>query len=115
MAFTQAELRAGWGDALIPSFDLVVFLWVPQEIRLARLKERERERYGEKAIAPGDPLHDESNSFLAWAAAYDDGGLEIRSRQLHEEWSGCGESHALFCVGAEPNEAQLAEITKTLS
>jgi hypothetical protein len=33
---------AGWGDALIPSFDLVVFLHVPTVVRLARLQRSER-------------------------------------------------------------------------
>jgi hypothetical protein len=26
--------------------------------------------------------------FLAWAASYDDGGLDIRSRQRHDQWLG---------------------------
>src|SRR5215213_1724949 len=34
---------AGWGDSLIPSFDLVVFLTMPTEVRLERLRRRERE------------------------------------------------------------------------
>lgn len=28
----------GWGDALVPTFNLVVFLYVPAEVRLARLR-----------------------------------------------------------------------------
>jgi len=105
----------GWGDMFIPLFDLVVFLWVPREIRLSRLRERERERYGDEAIALGGPLYDETNRFLAWAAAYDDGGLEIRSRQLHEEWLRRIPCPVLRLMGAEPTGAQLAEITKALS
>src|SRR5262245_2991835 len=31
----------GWGDPLISEFDLVVFLIVPTEVRLARLRARE--------------------------------------------------------------------------
>jgi hypothetical protein len=27
----------GWGDGVIPLFELVVFLWVPQEVRMVRL------------------------------------------------------------------------------
>jgi adenylate kinase family enzyme len=27
----------GWGDVAIPLFELVVFLWVPQDVRMARL------------------------------------------------------------------------------
>jgi hypothetical protein len=68
---------SGWGDAFIPRFTAVVFLWVPTELRLARLRRREeRER-----IPP-----DEREEFLAWAAAYDEAGMEQRSRTLHEAW-----------------------------
>ena len=76
----------GWGDMFIPLFELVVFLWVPSEIRLARLRERERSRYG-AAIAPGGRQHETYEKFMAWAAGYDD-GLDVpeRCRRLHEQW-----------------------------
>jgi adenylate kinase family enzyme len=75
-----------WGDPLIPYFELVVFLSVPQEIRLARLRERERARFGADALAPGGPLHDQQREFLEWAAAYEEGPDTGRSRRRHEEW-----------------------------
>jgi adenylate kinase family enzyme len=30
----------GWGDMFIPQFELVIFLWVPPAVRLARLRAR---------------------------------------------------------------------------
>lgn len=48
---------------------------VPAAVRLERLRRREIERHCAA-----------SEEFLAWAAAYDDGGPEIRSRALHEAW-----------------------------
>jgi adenylate kinase family enzyme len=76
----------GWGDIFIPQFELVVFLWVPPEVRIARLRARERSRHG-AAIDPGAPLHDRYEKFIAWAAGYDE-GLDVpeRCRRLHEEW-----------------------------
>jgi adenylate kinase family enzyme len=76
----------GWGDAFIPLFDLVVFLWVPPEVRLARLAARERQQFGEAALAPGGRMHDIHTRFIAWAAEYDDGDLSMRSRRRHEQW-----------------------------
>jgi adenylate kinase family enzyme len=76
----------GWGDPLIPLFDLVVFLWIPPETRLARLAERERRRYGEEALAPGGRMHKTHRTFMEWAASYDSGDLSMRSRQRHEQW-----------------------------
>ena len=34
----------GWGDPLLPLFDLAVYLSIPQDVRMARLEAREIER-----------------------------------------------------------------------
>lgn len=47
---------SGWGDELIPSFDLVVFVTTPREIRLKRLRAREATHFGADAIAPGGTM-----------------------------------------------------------
>ena len=77
----------GWGDVAIPLFELVVFLWLPPDVRLERLRHREYERYGER-IMPGGDMHETSQAFLDWAASYDTGGVNMRSRRLHEQWLG---------------------------
>jgi adenylate kinase family enzyme len=76
----------GWGDVFIPRFDGVVFLRVTTEVRLARLRERELVRFGEAALSPGGAMHENHREFLDWAAAYDDGGLSMRSLARHREW-----------------------------
>jgi adenylate kinase family enzyme len=43
----------GWGDIYIPLFGLVVFLWIPHDLRMARLAAREVARYGAVPAAPG--------------------------------------------------------------
>ncbi|MFR2746779.1 MAG: hypothetical protein ACLTBB_07805 [Roseburia hominis] len=42
----------GWYDELVSVFDLIVFVYVPTDIRMERLRRREAERYGD-AILPG--------------------------------------------------------------
>lgn len=74
-----------WGNALIPFFDLVVFVYVPQETRIERLKKREYERYGDEVLSGGS-RYDSSNEFLQWAAAYDSGTKNGRSLQKHKLW-----------------------------
>ena len=76
----------GWGDPLIPEFELAIFIRVDLEVRLSRLGAREIERYGSEAVAPGGALHESHLAFLDWAASYDDGGLETRSLAIHEAW-----------------------------
>lgn len=75
----------GWGDELRPLFDMVIFLWLPQEIRLDRLRVREYERYGDD-ILPGRSKYEAYQTFMEWAALYDTAGVEVRSKVLHEEW-----------------------------
>lgn len=84
--WTLSGSLCGWGDVFIPLFELVVFLWAPPEVRLARLRARERARYG-AAIEPGAPLHDRYEKFIRWAASYDE-GLDVpeRCRRLHDDW-----------------------------
>ena len=85
-AWVLSGSLCGWGDVFIPRFELVVFVWLAPEIRLTRLRERERQRYG-AAIAPGGPRHAKFEAFIAWAAGYDETlDAPERSRKLHEPW-----------------------------
>ncbi|WP_051261008.1 AAA family ATPase [Desulfovibrio inopinatus] len=76
----------GWGDFAIPMFDLVVFLWLPPALRMKRLMEREVERYGPNIESSDDPRYEQHKKFLQWAASYDTGGINMRSKERHEEW-----------------------------
>jgi adenylate kinase family enzyme len=100
----------GWGDPLIPEFDLVVFLLVPTEVRLTRLRAREAERYGHEAIAPGGARRAAHLEFLDWAGRYDAGGVEMRSRALHEAWISALPVPVLRLEGVRPVVEQLAQI-----
>ena len=74
-----------WGDALSPLFTLAIFLTLPHDLRLERLKRREQERYGSRIETGGD-MYASSQEFLAWASSYDTAGHETRSLQSHESW-----------------------------
>jgi len=76
----------GWGDFTIPMFVLAVFLWVPMEIRIERLKKRETRESGEQIWESTHPWHKGFIEFLDWAVKYDDAGPEMRSVQEHEPW-----------------------------
>lgn len=76
----------GWGDFAIPMFNCVVYLWLPSDVRMQRLKKREIERYGPDIEKPNHPRHKGHKEFLEWAAAYDSGGLDMRSKSSHEKW-----------------------------
>lgn len=74
-----------WGDAWLSAFDLVVFLYVPAEIRMQRLVDRELERYGDAIYS--DPVRSELfKSFYDWAMQYDNPDFTGRNLQIHEDW-----------------------------
>ena len=102
----------GWGDVFIPLFDRVVFLWIPADLRLARLREREHMRYG-AAIAPGAPQHAAYEAFMAWAAGYDD-GLEPpeRCRRMHEQWLAALPCPVERILDAGPTEAHVETLLR---
>lgn len=75
----------GWGDPLIPYFDLVVRLDIPADVRMARLLAREARAYGARIEAGGD-MAAASADFMEWAAGYDDPAFEGRARVGHMKW-----------------------------
>ncbi|WP_106797151.1 AAA family ATPase [Rhizobium sp. H4] len=74
-----------WGRPLEPLYDLIVFLRIEPELRMARIRAREAARYGDR-IGPGGDMEAKSGEFLAWAASYDTAGPERRSLAAHEQW-----------------------------
>ena len=83
-------------------FDVVVFLLVPTDIRIFRLKQRETQRYGEKAISVGGQLYETHKDFIEWATSYDYGDENMRSRQSHEKWLVRRLADGLFPVRSSP-------------
>jgi adenylate kinase family enzyme len=75
-----------WGGNVFPDFDLVVFLYLPHDIRLYRLKKRELERYGD--IIHTNPTRKEQfDKFISWAVDYDNNsGIANRTLHAHENW-----------------------------
>jgi adenylate kinase family enzyme len=97
----------GWGDVAIPLFELVVFLRVPHDVRMARLHRREHARFGTR-ILPGGDMYEVSQAFLTWAASYDEGGLDMRSRRRHDQWLSTLPCPILCFEGEYTIEEQLA-------
>ncbi|VVO33493.1 AAA family ATPase [Pseudomonas fluorescens] len=75
----------GWGDPITCEFTHAIFVRLDPQIRLQRLLAREFQRYGEQ-IFEGGARYDETQTFLAWAAGYDEGGHGTRSLRRHESW-----------------------------
>jgi adenylate kinase family enzyme len=109
-AWVLSGSLCGWGDPLITRFQLIVFVAIPTEIRLQRLRAREIARYGRDAIAPGGRLHQAHVAFLEWAARYDVADATERSRTLHDGWLAAIDVPVVRLEGDRPVGAQLAAI-----
>jgi adenylate kinase family enzyme len=49
-AWVVSGSLCGWGDVAIPLFALVIFLWIPHEVRMERRHRREHVRFGERIL-----------------------------------------------------------------
>ena len=89
----------GWGEGVEDAFDLIVFLYVPSELRLTRLRQREVLRYGR-----ADP------AFLQWASEYDQGPPVGRSLAKHEAWLRCRKAPVLRIEGDTTVEERVKRV-----
>jgi len=103
-----------WGDNLFPDFDLTIFLYLPSEIRIERLKKRELERYG-NIIYTDEKRAKQFNDFIAWAADYDkETGLANRTLKAHQTWLAQKQSPILEIVGDKTLDEKLKLISERL-
>ena len=105
---------AGWGDAIIPAFDCVVFLTTPTEIRLQRIRAREATRYGADAVAAGGSRHKETEEFIEWASQYDANAGASRSLAKHEAWLAALPCPVLQLDGSQPLPKLVAEVSRVI-
>jgi adenylate kinase family enzyme len=74
-----------WGAEWMQMFDLVIFLYIPRDIRMKRLDARELERYGD--ALQNDPGRQEAyQKFRTWAYGYDDNSTQGRNLGAHKAW-----------------------------
>ena len=62
-------------------FELAVFITVPPEVRLERLRARTTARFGERVLEGGD-MYERNNRFIESSAGYETNGRLTQ----HEEW-----------------------------
>lgn len=104
----------GWAEPVTAGAELVVFLEVPTELRLERLRRRERLRFGE-ALLPGGAMHETHREFIEWAAHYEDGTLPGRSRPRHERWLAAVDIPVLRLDGTRPTAELVSAVESGLA
>lgn len=104
---------SGWGDPLIPTFTLVVRIEIDAEIRIARLIQREKGRFGAR-IEPDGDMYEQHRAFVEWAKSYDTGELNMRSKAKHDEWQKLLPCTVLRVDGGDSLEENVAKVKQAL-
>lgn len=102
-----------WGDELIPLFTLAVRVNTDTAIRIERLRRREREHFGNR-LDPGGDMYETHRKFIDWAASYDSGGPDTRSRSKHDEWQKQLQCPLILLDGSLPLEKNFEIIQRSL-
>jgi adenylate kinase family enzyme len=101
----------GWAESVSRDAELIVFLEVPTEVRVERLRARERARFGDALLQDG-AMHEHHLEFIDWAAQYDDGTLAGRNRPRHEAWLASLDKPVLRLDGARPTEELVEAVVR---
>ena len=102
-----------WGDPLVPLFTLAIRVNTATPVRIERIRAREAMRFGER-VMPGGDMYEQHQAFLKWAASYDEGGLNMRSRAAHDKWEKTLTCPLLTLDGALPVEENLRRVLDVL-
>lgn len=103
----------GWEPYPELAFTLVILLITPAAVRMSRLRERERNRFGER-IAPGGDLYETHEEFIQWASRYDVGDVPGKTLQRHEAYLLSQTCPALKLSGTLPVESLTNQVTAFL-
>lgn len=102
-----------WGSEWEKAFDVGVFLHIPPQLRMERLRKRELERYGDQ-LEKSSKAKESSEAFLEWAKKYDDPSFEGRSITQHENWIKRMSFPVLKLIGDIPTKKRIGFLKNQL-
>lgn len=103
-----------WGDELIPLFSLTIRLVTDTEVRIQRIKERERKKFGDR-ISPGGDMYENHIEFIEWARKYDTGSVNMRSKAKHDKWQEILQCKQIVLDGAGDLEENFIKVKTELN
>lgn len=75
--FVLASVKGDYGETIYPFFQYAVWMDVPSDIRLQRVKERSFQKFGSRML-PGGDLYEQEESFFDF--------VKSRAENTVEEW-----------------------------
>ena len=87
------------------------YFWMPTEPKFTLKRPREeRIELMKRDIEPGGDMYQHHIDFVNWAKAYDNGGTDIRSKAMHDEWQKKLLCKILYLDGADKLEDNFAKV-----
>ena len=99
---------------LIPMFTLAIRLVTDTEIRIERLKIREKQKFGDR-IMPGGDMYANHVEFIVWARKYDTGSVNMRSKAKHDEWQKLLMCKQIVLNGADDLEENFKKVQEKMN
>ena len=93
--FIFASVKGDYGEAVYPFFQYAVYLQVPKEIRLQRVKNRSYQKFGNRMASGGD-LYEQEDRFFQFVTS--------RAENTVEEWLPCLNRPIIRIDGTKPIE-----------
>ncbi len=103
--FVFSAVSGDMPEAIVSLYKLVVYLDVPQPIRMERIRQRAVERFGDRVL-PGGDLHEQEEHFFAFA--------RNRTPEKIEEWLKTVTCRVARLDGTEPVKANVERIRRLL-
>ena len=103
--FVFAAVRGNYGEAVLPYYKAAVLVAVPREIRLQRVWERSRRKFGERML-PGGDLYESEKRFYDLIAA--------RPEDYATHWLAQVDIPVLKVDGTKPVGENIARMTAWL-
>ena len=100
-----------WGNEIKPYLTLAIRLETSTDIRIKRIQERDKAKYGDRILKDGD-MYKQYQEYLDRAMKYDDGGLTVRSKRLYDSWQKELTCKTIILSGEDSLEYNLNEIKK---
>ncbi len=104
--FVFAAVKGDYGDRLLSLLDCIIVLDVPKEIRLARVRERSLQKFGDRILAGGDLAQREN----AWFAQ-----VEHRPEDYVEKWLTTVDCPIFRVDGTRPIEENVEYLASVLT
>jgi|SRR6056297_75713 len=98
-----------WGKEWHSAFDMAVFIRLENELRLARLRKREIQRYG-KALKHDNKVKENSKLFLEWAKLYENPNYKGNTLFSHEKWMKSCNSQVLRLDGRHSLKSNMLKV-----